>query len=169
VLRAETLLHPDMPPGRPFFVSSATPPAGIADLPALEQLATLERQANETNDPASWLLYGTGLQRAGRPLSAQTAFDRAVALEPDDPEALTAAAVGRFTKDDPSQAFARLGPLGSRYPDAAVVHFHLGLCLLWLSEVEKARSELEAAKADGPGTVWAQQATLLLDKLVSAS
>jgi len=167
-VRAESLLHPDMPAGRPFFVPSKAPPQEIAGLLPLQQLAALERRAEERDDGASWLLYGVALQRAGRPLSAQAAFDRAAAADPESVEAQTAAAVVRFDKDDPSQAFSRLGPLGAKYPHAAVVRFHLGLLLLWLRDVEEATQQLEAAVADGAGTIYASQASLLLERLSEA-
>ena len=164
-VRAESLLHPEMPAGRPFFVPSRPLPQELAGLTPVEQLAELERRAEEGGDVAGWLVFGVALQRAGRPVSAQAAFDRAVSLEPDDPEAQTAAAVVRFDKDDPSQAFSRLGPLSSRYPNAAVVRFHLGLSLLWLRAVDEARGHLEAARASEPGTIYAREAATLLEQL----
>jgi hypothetical protein len=102
-------------------------------------------------------------------VSGADAFDRAAALEPADPEALAGAAVAQFDKDDPSQAFSRLGPLAQRFPTAAVVRFHLGLCLLWLAQVEEAREQLEAARRDGAGTIYERQSALLLDRLSGGS
>lgn len=164
-VRAESLLHPEMPAGRPFFVPSRPLPRELARLAPVEQLAELQRRAEEDGDVAGWLAFGVALQRAGRPVSAQVAFDRAVSLDPDDPEALAAAAVARFDKDDPSQAFSRLGPLSSRYPDSAVVRFHLGLSLLWLRAVDEARGHLEAAIASEPGSIYAREAATLLEQL----
>jgi tetratricopeptide (TPR) repeat protein len=167
-IRAESLLHPEMPQGRPYFVPSAAVPEEVADLLPLQQLRELERRARARDDAASWLQYGVALQRAGRPVSAVEAFDRAVAAAPDSPEALAAAAVARFDKDDPSQAFSRLGPLGERFPDAAVVRFHLGLMLLWLRDVQGSRAQLEQAVELEPGSIYARQASLLLDRLEEA-
>jgi tetratricopeptide (TPR) repeat protein len=164
-VRAESLLHPEMPAGRPFFVPSRPLPADLAGRPPAEQLAALRRRAEEGNDQAAWLALGVALQRAGHPVSAQEAFDRAVSIDPDDPEAQTAAAVVRFDKDDPSQAFSRLGPLSSSHPGAAVVRFHLGLALLWLRDLDDARSQLEAAVASEPGTIYAREAATLLEEL----
>jgi tetratricopeptide (TPR) repeat protein len=164
-IRAESLLHPEMPAGRPFFVPGAQLPKDVEALPPLQQLNELERRAEESGTAEAWIRYGAVLQRAGRPVSARTAYDRAVAIDPQSAEAHTAAAVARFSKDDPSQAFSRLGPLSQRFPDAPVVRFHLGLMLIWLRQVDQAREELEAATADGAGTVWGQEATLLIERL----
>jgi tetratricopeptide (TPR) repeat protein len=167
-IRAESLLHPEMPAGRPFFVPGEPLPQELASLLPVEQLAALEERTRGAEDARPWIDYGVGLQRAGRPLSAQEAFDRAVALEPDNVEALAGAAVVRFDKDDPSQAFSRLGPLSQRFPDAPVVRFHLGLSLLWLGQLEEAREQLQAVLAAGEGAVWAREAAQLLDRLEEA-
>jgi tetratricopeptide (TPR) repeat protein len=167
-IRAESLLHPEMPAGRPFFVPSEPLPADLEDLLPLEQLAELERRALAATDALPWIQYGVALQRAGRPVSAQEAFARAVELEPANVEALVAEAVARFEKDDPSQAFSRLGPLSDRFGDEPVVRFHLGLCLLWLRRLDEARDQLEQAVAAGGGTVWGRQAAELLDQLDAA-
>lgn len=168
-VRAETLLHPEMPQGRPFFVPSAPFPEDVADLPPLSQLEALERQARASETARAWIAYGVALQRAGRPRSAARAFDRAAELDPQSAEALAAAAVVRFDKDDPSAAFSRLGPLGERFPDAAVVRFHLGLMLLWLRQVDEARAQLERAIRLEPGSIYAREAELLLERLEEAA
>jgi tetratricopeptide (TPR) repeat protein len=167
-IRAESLLHPEMPQGRPYFVPSTAVPQEVASLLPVQQLRELERRAETDGDAEAWIHYGVALQRAGRPVSAVEAFDRAVAAAPDSPEALVAGAVARFDKDDPSQAFSRLGPLGERFPDAAVVRFHLGLMLLWLRDVEGSRAQLEQAVELEPGSIYARQASLLLDRLEEA-
>jgi tetratricopeptide (TPR) repeat protein len=121
-LRAEDLLHPDQAPGRPFYFPAEGLPADLADLAPAGQLAALEERARG-GGAGEWLDYGVALQRAGRPLSARAAFDRAAALEPRSVEARTAAAVSRFSKADPAAAFSRLGPLARDNPRAAVVRF----------------------------------------------
>lgn len=164
-IRAEDLLHPEMPPGRPFFIPSAgTPAAGLENLGPREQLEELKHRA-ESGGVLDWILYGAVLQRVGRPVSAREAYDRAVALDPDDLQAQTAAAVARFDKDDPSQAFSRLGPLASANPGSPVVRFHLGLMLLWLGEVDEARRQLTGAREAGPTTVYGREAGRLLSRL----
>lgn len=120
-LRAEDLLHPDMAPGRPYFY------------PASDRLAD-----------------GVALQRAGRPVSALRAFERALAAEPDSLEAQVAVAVARFDKDEPAQAFSRLGPLARDHPEAEIVRYHLGLLLLWIRALDEAEEQLSrAARGDG--------------------
>jgi hypothetical protein len=136
-LRAEDLLHPDVAPGRPPFVWPVGRQAGLAGLSPARQLAELERRA-EAGGAEDWLRYGIGLQRAGRPVSAERAFARAAERSPRDLDAQVAAAVGRFDKDDPSRMFSRLGPLSQRNPRAGVIRYHLGLGLTWIGAVDEA-------------------------------
>ena len=114
------------------------------------------------------MLYGSVLEQAGRRISAQRAYDRAVELDPDSLDARVAAAVGRFDKDDPSQAFGRLGPLASANPRAPVVRYHLGLMLLWLPNLEEAREQLERARAADPTGFYGRQAARVLQQLDEA-
>jgi tetratricopeptide (TPR) repeat protein len=153
-LRAEDLLHPEMAPGRPFFFPSR-------DVVGAD-LAELERRA-ESGEVPDLLAYGVALQRVGRPVSAQTAFDKALEGDPRSLEAQVAAAVGRFDKDAPEEAFSRLGPLARDHPEAGVVRFHLGLLLLWIRAVDEARRQLELA-AEGEG-FYAREAQRLLERL----
>jgi tetratricopeptide (TPR) repeat protein len=162
-LTAEDLLHPAMPPGRPFFLPTRSAPE-LDRLSPARQLRALAARTKE-GGAADWILYGTALQRAGRPVSARAAFDRALALAPNSVDAEAAAAVARFNKDDPSQAFSRLGPLASSHPRSPVVRFHLGLLLLWLRNVEPARSQLRLARETGAGTPHGEAAALLLRRL----
>jgi tetratricopeptide (TPR) repeat protein len=169
--RAETALHPNFPPGQPFFVPSFPPPAGLGSLSPPAQLAALERGARR-RDAHAKLLYGLALQRLGHRLSAQREYDAAVRLAPRDPEALVAAAVARFDKNRPAEAFSRLGPLTRRFPKAATVRFHLGLLLFWLAgsqpgSVEEGKRQLRLAQADDPGSPLAREAKLLLARLAS--
>lgn len=163
-VQAGTLLHPQMPPGLPEFVPDFAPPARIARLSPPHQVAALAAAARK-DDAHAKLLYGVSLQHLGHPVSAERQFATAAALAPDDPEALTAAAVGRFTRDDPARAFSRLGPLTRRFPSSATVRFHLGLMLIWLRQVGQARTELALAARFGPGTETGREANLLLNRL----
>ena len=70
-----------------------------------------------------------------------------------------AAAVGRFDKARPVDAFSRLGPLTRRFPGEATVRFHLGLLLLWSGEVKEAKRS-SAAPAVEPGSPLAREAQL---------
>ena len=164
--RADDALHPDFPPGQPLFVPSFRPPPELASLEPPAQLATLERNAR-ANDPNAKLLYGLALQRLGHRLSARRQYDAAVKLAPLYADAQVAAAVGRFDKSRPSEAFSRLGPLTRRFPQAATVRFHLGLLLLWLARnqpgsVDEAKRQLRLAQQEEPGSPLAREAKRLL-------
>jgi tetratricopeptide (TPR) repeat protein len=143
-VRAEDLLHPNMAPGRPFFFPATALAPELEGLSPTEQLEALERRA-DGGRLEDLVLYGVALQRIGRPISAQEAFDRALASEPGNLDARVAAAVARFDKDAPERAFSRLGPLARDHPRAGVVRFHLGLLLLWIRAVDEARRQLELA------------------------
>jgi predicted Zn-dependent protease len=140
-VRAGDLLHPNTPPGLPPFVPSFTQ-------------AKTETQRR--------LLQGAAFQQALRPVSAEREFAAAVRAAPNDPEALTAAAVGRYDKDRPAEAFSRLGPLARRFPQAQTVRFHLGLLLIYFGDLDKARQELALARAAGPETPLGKRAQALL-------
>lgn len=155
-VRAGDLLFPGFARGLPTFIPSFDP--GSAARLSLDELAELPGVRGK-------LLYGIALQRAGKPLSARRAFDAAAAAAPDDVEAQVAAAVARFEKPDPSPAFARLGPLARRYPDAPTVRFHLGLLLLWTGRVEDAKRQLERARAIDPRDPLAREANRFLLRL----
>ncbi|MEZ5099117.1 MAG: hypothetical protein R3C15_04815 [Thermoleophilia bacterium] len=164
-LRAENLLHPDMPLFRPIFVPDLDLPAEAQGKPLGEQLGILERRATASDSADDWLIYGTALQRASRPISAEEAFGRAVGADPARVDAQVARIVAQFTKDDPSASFSQLGPLAGQHPDEPVIRYHLGLMLLWLRQVTQAETELEQARDAAPGTFYAQQAQTLLDRL----
>jgi tetratricopeptide (TPR) repeat protein len=163
-VHADDLLHPSFVPGLPEFVPTFAYPQAIARLSAPRQLAALAAAARKGGVRAK-LLYGIALQRLGKPLSAERQFAAAAGLAPDDPEALTAAAVGRCSKADPSAAFSRLGPLAKRFPHAQTVRFHLGLLLLYLRQIGDAREELRLARAEGASTVLGRTASQLLSRL----
>jgi tetratricopeptide (TPR) repeat protein len=161
-VRAADLLFRRFPPGLPTFVPSFRGPAAVRSLDAPGQLAALERLARG-RDAHAKLLYGVALQRIDRPISARREFSAAATLAPRSPDALVADAVGRFDKEHPERAFSRLGPLAKRFPKAATVRFHLGLMLLWLGDVEGAKSQLVRATRLGPPL--SREARRLLDRL----
>jgi tetratricopeptide (TPR) repeat protein len=165
-VQADSLLHPDLAPGLPFFLPSAEPPERLRRLTPLAQLAALEKRAERGGADDDYLVLGSVFQRLGRPVSARAAFDRALARRPENIEARVAAAVGRFDKDDPSQAFSRLGPLSRDYPRAAVVRFHLGLMLLWIRAIDEAERQLRAAARAEPASLWGREADKLLTSLL---
>ena len=164
---AETLLHPLYQPGLPFILTPLTPPVAVAKLPAAQQLAVLARNAARPDANAK-LLYGVALWNLRRPISAERQFTAAAALAPHDPVALTAAAVGSFSKDKPVTAFSRLGPLTGVFPKAAVVRFHLGLLLIATRQLKKGETQLKLAIADNPKSIYATQAEAFLAQIAKA-
>jgi len=149
---AESLLYPGFAPGRPPFVPSFAVPASIARLSSPRQFAALERGSRHGGVRGK-LLYGSALQRLGRPVSAEREFAAAVRLAPKSAEAQVAAAVGLFSKAKPALAFSRLGPLAPRFPRSQSVRFHLGELLLWIGDLKKAGQELRLAYGEGKTTV----------------
>jgi tetratricopeptide (TPR) repeat protein len=162
-IRATDLLYRSFPPGLPGFIPSFRPDLGVTRLAPAAQLAALERNARG-RDVRAKLLYGLALQRLERPLSARRQYSAAARLEPRNPEALVADAVGRFDKAHPERAFSRLGPLTRRFPRAATVRFHLGVLLLWLGQLKEARQQLNAAAAM-TNSPLAREAKRLLTRL----
>ena len=152
---AGNLLHPGYAKGLPIFVTTAPLPSELESLTPPQQLDLLRRGARRTVDGK--LLYGVALQRLGMQRSAERVFAQAAREEPGDAEAQVAAAVGRFDKARPADAFSRLGPLTRRFPDKATVRFHLGLLLLWSGEVKEARTQLVRATTVEPGSPLARR------------
>lgn len=165
-LRAEDVLHPEMASGRPPFVAELPRPEGLEGLSLERQLEVLRRRAR-AGGAEEWLMYGVGLQRVGRPVSARDAFLRAAELAPDQPIVQVAAAVGRFDKDAPAETFSRLGPLSRAHPRAGVVRYHLGLCLAWIGAVQEARRQLRLAVEASVGSFYGQEAERLFERLES--
>ena len=164
-VRAADLLHPDLPvPGLPAFVPSFPSPGELRGLDPPEQYALLRRRA-DGGSADDLMLFGAALQRLGRPVSARRAFEQAAGLAPNDPEALTARAIGHFDKDRPAEAFSRLGPLTRRFPRAATVRFHLGLLLVWMGQIDDAKRQFRLAQRAEPGSVTGRQAAEFLRRL----
>lgn len=164
---AGNLLHPSLPRGLPTFIPSYTASPRISRLPPQRQLEALKRDA-EHGGLRELVLYGVGLQRVGRPVSAAAVFQRAARRYPHEVEALVAAAVGRFDKDEPEIAFARLGPLARAYPNEPTVRFHLGVLLLWTGRVEAAERQFRLASREQPGSVLAREAARYLETIRKA-
>ena len=162
-LRAEDLLNPQFAPGRPPFVAPLEAPPGLEALSPEDQLDELRRQA-EAGGVDERLVYGIALQRVGRPVSAREAFASAVEADPASMPAKVAAALGRFDKDDPSQAFSRLGPLADA-DETGVVRYHLGLALSWIGQVEEAIRQLRLAREADPDGFYGREAERLLGRL----
>jgi tetratricopeptide (TPR) repeat protein len=164
---AGNLLHPHLPRGLPTFVPSFTAPAAVVRLSPSRQLDALRERA-ESGSTRDLLLYGVGLQRVGRPVSAAEVFERAASAVPDDVEAQVAAAVGQFDKDAPEKAFGRLGPLSRRFAGEPTVRFHLGVLLLWTGRIEAAERQFRLASRTKPGSPLAREATRYLETIRGA-
>ena len=161
---AGNLLHPQLPRGLPAFIPSFTASSEVTRLPPARQLEALRRRA-ETGTLDDLLLYGVGLQRVGKPVSAERVFREAARRYPTDVEALVAAAVGQFDKDEPELAFGRLGPLSRRFPKEPTVRFHLGVMLLWTGRVQAAERQFRLAAKTKPGSPLAGEAERYLETI----
>ena len=164
---AGNVLHPRLPRGIPVFTPSFAAPLQVLRLPAGRQLEALRRRAT-SGDVRDLLLYGVGLQRVGRPISAERAFQQAAQAAPHDAEAQVAAAVGSFDKDQPAIAFGRLGPLTQTFPNEATVRFHLGVLLLWIGRIDAAVKQFRIASRTQPGSPLAGEAARYLETIQKA-
>jgi predicted Zn-dependent protease len=165
---AGNLLYPGFARGRPRFVPSESLPAAFDELTPVERFAQLERSAR-AGDRLGALYHGVALQRLGRQRSAARVFGEYARMHPDDAEAQVAAAVARFDKARPVEAFSRLGPLTRRFPRAATVRFHLGVLLLWSGELQQAKRQLRLARTVEPGSTLAGEAGRYLDAIARAA
>jgi tetratricopeptide (TPR) repeat protein len=163
---AGNLLHPDLPRGLPAFIPSCTA-SPLTGLPPAKQLDSLRRTASRGH-LCEQLLFGVGLQRVGRPVSAARVFDRAARQFPKNVDALVAGAVGQFDKDAPEKAFGRLGPLSRTYPDEPTVRFHLGVLLLWTGRIQGAERQFRLASRIQPGSPLAREAARYLETIRKA-
>jgi tetratricopeptide (TPR) repeat protein len=165
---AGNLLFPRFNRDLPAFVPSEPAPAGLAAKSPSAQFALLRRRA-ATGSVVDKLLYGVALQHVFRPVSALREFVAAARMAPNNAEAQTAAAVGRFDKANLSAAFSRLGPLTLRFPHAATVRFHLGLLLLWTGSLTEAEKQLRLATTVEPGLPLALEAQRFLTTMQKAT
>jgi tetratricopeptide (TPR) repeat protein len=161
---AGNLLHPKLPRGLPAFIPSFAAPPEVTQLRPVRQLGALRARAAR-GGVRELLLYGVGLQRVGRPVSAARAFDRAAQRASGNAEAQVAAAVGSFDKSRPEVAFGRLGPLTRRFPNEPSVRFHLGVLLLWTGRVDAARRQFRLASRTRPGSPLAREAVRYLETI----
>ncbi len=164
---AGNLLHPRLPRGLPAFIPSFAASAEVIELAPERQLEALRTRA-ERGGVGELLLYGVGLQRVGRPVSAAQVFERAARSAAESAEAQVAAAVGQFDKDAPERAFGRLGPLARRFPNEPTVRFHLGVLLLWTGRVDAAARQFRLATRTQPDSPLAREAARYLETIRKA-
>ena len=162
-VEAENALYPNDSPGLPYLVLPVSLPGAQSRAAQLRVLAAAARKP----DAAAKLRYGFFLWQLMRPVSAERQFAAAAKLAPNDPAARTAAAVGLFTKRNPTRAFAALGPLTGVFPRAPVVRFELGLLLIWTAQPKKGLAQLRLAAAVAPDSVYAKEVRTLLSRLVN--
>jgi predicted Zn-dependent protease len=137
-VRADDLLHPEFFPGYPVF---------------------------QPMRPNALLTQGALQQQQGRQHSARRTFERAARREPGNDEALVAAAVARFDKDNLNASFSRLGPLARRFPESQSVRFYLGLLLAWTAQREAAIEQFDQTVALGPETQLGRAAAQFLKRV----
>jgi tetratricopeptide repeat protein len=159
---AEDVLYARDIPGLPYIIV----PAAIPAASTLAQQVALAARAAARPDARAKLAYGLMLWRLDRRVSARREFAAAARLAPTDPAVLTALGVSRFTKANPTPAFASLGPLTGRFPNSPVVRFHLGLLLLWTRQVGKGTTQLRMVAASHPDSLYGKEAGKLLSALV---
>ncbi|HEY2371062.1 MAG TPA: tetratricopeptide repeat protein [Gaiellaceae bacterium] len=162
-VEAENELYPNDTPDLPYLVLPVTLPSAPSRAAQERVLAATARKP----DAAAKLRYGFFLWQLMRPVSAQRQFAAAAKLAPDDPAARTAAAVGLFTKRNPTRAFGALGPLTAVFPRAPVVRFELGLLLIWTAQPKKGLAQLRLAAAADPHSEYAREVRTLLAHLVN--
>ncbi|HEY3542799.1 MAG TPA: tetratricopeptide repeat protein [Gaiellaceae bacterium] len=158
---AESVLYARDFPGLPYLIIPVSPPSAST----LARQVQLAARAAKRGGAQAQLVYGVMLWRLDHRVSARRWLEAAARREPN-PYTLTAAAVSAFTKRNPTAAFARLGPLTGRFPQAAVVRFHLGLLLLWTRQVQKGTEQLRLVVKSDPDSLYAKEATRLLSALV---
>ena len=158
---AGNLLFPNLPRGLPAFVPSFSAPSEVARLPAARQLEALRRRA-EDGGVRERLLYGVGLQRVGRPVSAKRVFERAATLAPDDAEAQRGGGRRALRQGRAGDGVRRLGPLTRTFPHEPTVRFHLGVLLLWTARIDEAERQLRLASRTRPGSPLAREAARYL-------
>ena len=163
---AGNLLHPEYARGLPVFVTTVPLPAGARR--ARARGAARAAPAAGGRRPTASCCTASPSSASAAQRSAERVFAAAARQAPGSVEAQVAAAVGRFDKSRPAEAFSRLGPLTRRFPDRATVRFHLGLLLLWSGEVREARTQLTRATRVEPGSPLAREARRYLDELKAA-
>jgi tetratricopeptide (TPR) repeat protein len=111
---------------------------------------------------------GDQLEFDGHLHSAEKLFAQAARLHPNDPEDQAAAAFGLFDKDNPSVAFAKLGPLAKRFPQSQSVHFNLGYLLVVIGKTSSAEAQFRRTVALGPKTILGVTAQRFLTAIQKA-
>ena len=161
-LRAEDLLHPNFPRGLPNFVPSFLPPPGLARLSPPKQLAYLRSGrptcAGSSSTASRWSAWAGSSRRRASSRRPPGSLPTTRSRRSRPPSAVST----RPTRRAPSRGSARLP---SVTPRSQSVRFHLGLSLLWLGSVKKAKEELRLARDAGSSTPLGTEARRFLERL----
>ena len=118
---------------------------------AIESLArSVELHAIPPTATARLVLMGRAAQALGRSGAAVGHYERAVALDPRNPEALDHLAAARFGERRHEEALALYRTLLEVRPDSATTHSNQGATLYHLGRPEEALRSFERAAALDP-------------------
>jgi len=145
--RADNLLHPG------YYQPTNANPYPIFQ--PIEKNALLER--------------GSLVQQEGHQESAEKLFAQAAKLDPNDPQAATAAAVALFDESNIEPSISDLGMLTGRFPHSQIVRYYLGLLLAWTGQPSAAIPQFEDAVKFGPTTAIGKAARTLLEGYAKSS
>ena len=157
---ADDALHTEQRSGYPLYIAPPGTPAG--DVKQLRRLAA--RQPNRSD---VWLALAYQLQRTDH-VEAIADARKALELDPTGVSPRVAVAVLAYSKDDPSAAFAVLGPLTQQASDTTEIRFHLGELLYWLKQVTDAEAQWRQVEQDSPDSLYGRTAAALMDQLGAA-
>jgi Flp pilus assembly protein TadD len=154
---ADNTLHTEQRPDYPLYIPPPGLPAG--DLEHLRRLA-----ARRPNRSDVWLALAYQLQRSDH-VEAIADARKALELDPTGVSPRVAVAVLGYSKDDPTPAFAVLGPLTQQVSDTSEIRFHFGELLFWIKQDTDAEAQWRQVVQDAPDSVYGRAAALLMDKL----
>ena len=154
---ADDALHTNQRGGYPLYIAPAGLPSG--DAKQLRMLA-----AGQPNRSDVWLALAYQLQRTDH-VEALADARKALELDPTGVSPRVAVAVLAYSKDDPSAAFAVLGPLTQQASDTTEIRFHLGELLYWLKQDTDAKAQWRQVEQDSPTSVYGGAAALLMKQL----
>jgi predicted Zn-dependent protease len=137
------------------------------DLAAGRATDVLERVGTPADgDATAWMYRGQSLLALGRPAEAQSAFETALAADPQR----TAAAVGvieaRAAQGERAEALARARELTRTQPESSLAHFIEGALLGRGTDMRAAGASLERAMKNAPRQLDVRQQVSLLATIV---
>jgi predicted CXXCH cytochrome family protein len=118
-------------------------------LSSLKQYSRAESTLNQALDlapnAATWIQLGVVRLQEGKTLAASSAFEKAIALDPEMPDAYNTAGAIWFEIGDPARAETELRHAIRLQPNSAPAHDNLGNLLSASDRFEEARFHFEAA------------------------